>query len=235
MIWKNNLIEIFKKQFIKKQRNKLDKKIVILEPSYADSEKALKYCSLNCETIVITIRPVLKRICSHLIMDSRLGILNFRNLCRNNFYSERIYYYLFLSNYNLLNEKLKSMGTDMNKVFFLDLNQRKLYKNNDSNKNEDIIREISIVTLNHSSNLARLPKNFFIELIYQNNIIRRISRLKFLNKLKKLFNKKYFDDISIERRKNIENLIYKNYKSSIDAIEFQNNSLLSTKVLVQIK
>jgi len=59
--------------------------------------------------------------------------------------------------------------------------------------------------------------------------------LNFLKKLKIFFNQNFFYNVSFSRKENMEKLIYKNYKSSIDAIESQNNYLLSTKQILEIK
>ena len=101
LIWRQKLIDKLTNDFIKKLSiNSKKKKLILIEPSYADSENALNFCSINSETIIITIRPVLKRISSHLIMDNRLGILNFNNLTQNKSFLERLHYYLSLSNYS---------------------------------------------------------------------------------------------------------------------------------------
>ena len=230
LIWEQQLINKFTNDFNKKNSECSPKKLILVEPSYADSENALDYCALNAETIVITIRPVLKRICSHLIMDSRLGILNLNNLENNKFFLERFYYYLTLSNYAFLYERLKSLGTNMGKVCFLDLNNKLIYSNSKNLVNFELIKKIANIAIRNKTNPARVPKNKFIKYFYKSKHLRKISRIKLLKKLKDYFNNNLFQNLDTKNREHLEEIIFKIHKSSIESIEYQNNFLLSSKI-----
>ena len=229
LIWEEQLINKFTNDFNKKNSDCSPKKLILVEPSYADSENALDYCSSNSQTIVITIRPVLKRICSHLIMDSRLGILNLNNLQNNKLFLERFYYYLSLSNYAFLYERLKLLGTNMGKVCFLDLKKRLIYSNSKNLVNLELIKKIANIATRNKTNPARVPKNKLIEYLYKNKNLRKISRVKLLKKLKDYFNNNSFHNLDIKKKEHLEEIIYKIHKSSIESIEYQNNFLLSSK------
>ena len=117
----------------------------------------------------------------------------------------------------------------MDKVCFLDLKNKIIYKNSKHLINEELIKEIAIKASAQSENSARIPKNKFIEYLYKNKYLRIISRVKLLKDIKKYFNDKFFLNMDNKKRKTIEDLIYKSHKSSIDAIEFNNQALLVSK------
>lgn len=234
LIWDQAFVNKFIEDFDKKNSENYSKKMILVEPSYADSENALKYCSRYAESIIITVRPVLRRICSHLIMDSRNGILNLKNLRKNKLFIERFHYYLALSNYSLTYQKLNSLGTNMDKVCFLDLKKGVIYKSSKDLVNEELIKEIALKSIKESSNKAKVPKNKIIAELYKRKMLRKISRITLFKSLKKFFNNNFLSEIDIEKRKELEELIYKMYKSSIDATEYQNNFLLSSKFNISI-
>ena len=180
LIWEQPFVNKFIEDFDTKISVNYSKKMILIEPSYADSENALKYCSTNAESIIITVRPVLRRICSHLIMDSRHGILNLKYLKKNKPFIERFHYYLALSNYSLTYQKLNSLGTNMNKVCFLDLKKGIIYKSSKELINEEIIKEIALKSIKENSNKAKVPKNKLIAELYKKEILRKISRITLL-------------------------------------------------------
>ena len=232
LIWNKSFVDKFIDDFNNKCSEDNSKKIILVEPSYADSENALKYCSTNAETIIITIRPVLERICSHLIMDSRLGIINLNNLNKNKLFLERFHYYLALSNYSLIYQKLKSLGTNMDKVYLLDLKKRLIYQNGKGFINEELIKEIALKTIKETTNKAKVPKNKLIGYLYKKELLRKLSRIMVFKSLKDFFNNNFLKNIDMKDKQELEKLIYKTFTSSIKATEFQNSFLLSSKSII---
>ena len=143
-----------------------NKPLVLLEPSYIECNSALEQLADLNTLFILTYRPVLDRIISHVCMDISLGILPHPGhslfKCR---LDERIYYYLFLSDFQASIARLKyilkdSLGSD---IVICDLSNRLVYHNGISDALMSYIAHISSVSYNIKSNLSRflvLPGRF---------------------------------------------------------------------------
>ena len=232
VLWSSDYVEELRNSYNSKINSIRDKVYTIFEPSYADSDKALSYCAKECSNIVITIRPSIDRIVSHILMDIKLGLIsNWNEPCCCQDIQNRMPYYFLLTNYFTLHQRIQYFNSNAN-IVFLNLSQRMIYTKTTNMFNIDNILLIAKRAHNIRNNESVMPSSFIGQNISSVNLLRRIGRLSFLSKYKEAMYNILYTKTSLQLKSKIKSMILEQYESTISVLNRENTNMLkSYKIL----